>query len=65
MVADHRSESQLKKHILLLNYNASIFTVAIKQINLRKVSAGLDKCDPSDRNESHVGKLHFWENSKM
>jgi len=22
-------------------------------------------CDPSDRNESHVGKLHFWENSKM
>jgi len=25
----------------------------------------LEICDPSVRNESHVGKLHFWENNKM
>jgi len=25
----------------------------------------LDKCDPSDQNESHVDKLHSWENSKI
>ena len=24
-----------------------------------------DKCDPSDQNESHVGKLHFWKTAKM
>jgi len=22
-------------------------------------------CDPSDQNESHVRKLHFWENSNI
>jgi len=25
----------------------------------------LNGADPSDQNESHVGKLHFRENSKM
>jgi len=60
-------ESFIPMHYCLMPCYLTWFTNqrrAFDDIN-HQISNILAICDPTDENESHIGKLHCWENSKI